>query len=208
MVQTCELRRSGINHFPPVNQSAYQRFVFGYHGCEASVADHAILSGKHLVPSENDYDWLGEGIYFWEHGPERAMEWAQEKERRGEINQPAVVGALIRLGNCFDLLDIRSTSILHEAFEVFQNGLLADGQQIPENSGGLDSLKRKRDCAVLNFLMKNFEKAGTLYPTVRGVFTEGPWAFEGSGIRLKSHIQIAVRDPSCVLGYFRPASSS
>ena len=107
-----------------------------------------------------------------------------------------MVGALIHHGNCFDLLDIRSTSILPEAFEVFRNGLLADGQQIPENSGGIDQLKRKRDCAVLNFLMENFEKTGILHQTVRGLFTEGPCAFEGSGIRLKSHIQIAVRDPT------------
>ena len=189
-----------------MNHSAYQRFVFGYHGCDASVADQAVLTGKHLSPSENDYDWLGKGIYFWEHGPERAMEWAQEKKKRGEIKKPAVVGALIHLGNCFDLLDIRSTSILAGAFEMLRNVLLADGQQIPENSGGLDQLKRKRDCAVLNFLMKNFEETGISHQTVRGLFTEGPCAFDGSGIRLKSHIQIAVRDPACILGYFRPSS--
>ena len=204
MLQNCVIRRSAINHFPPVNQSAYQRFVFGYHGCDASVADHAILSGKHLVPSENDYDWLGEGIYFWEHGPERAMEWAQEKQRRGEINQPAVVGALIHLGNCFDLLDIRSTSILAGAFEILRNVLLARGQQIPENSGGLDQWRRKRDCAVLNFLLENLETPENSHETVRGIFPEGDFAFEGSGIRLKSHIQIAVGDPACILGYFRP----
>ena len=134
------------------------------------------------------------------------MEWAEEKKRRGEIKKPAVVGALIHLGNCFDLLDTRSTGILPGAFEVFRNGLLADGQQVPENSGGLDQLKRKRDCAVLNFVMENFEKSGAAYQTVRGLFTEGPCAFEGSGIRLKSHIQIAVRDPACILGYFRPSS--
>jgi hypothetical protein len=44
------------------------------------------------------------------------------------------------------------------------------------------------------------------FQSVRGIFAEGTPAFEGSGIRLKSHIQIAVRDPSCILGYFRPSS--
>lgn len=189
-----------------MNYSAYQRFVFGYHGCDATVANQAILTGKHLSPSENDYDWLGKGIYFWEHGPDRAMEWAQEKKRRGEIRKPAVVGALIHLGNCFDLLDTRFTGILPEAFKIFQEGLLAGGQQVPENSGGFDQLRRERDCAVLNFVMKNFENSGTSHQTVRGLFTEGQSAFEGSGIRLKSHIQIAVRDPACILGYFRPSS--
>jgi hypothetical protein len=134
------------------------------------------------------------------------MEWAQDRRRRGEIKNPAVVGALIHLGNCFDLLDIRSTSILAGTFEMLRNVLFDRGQQIPENSGGIDQWRRKRDCAVLNFLMGNFEKTGISYQTVRGVFTEGPWAFEGSGIRLKSHIQIAVREPACILGYFRPSS--
>ena len=32
-----------------------------------------LLRGEPLQPSENDYDWLGRGIYFWEHGPQRAL---------------------------------------------------------------------------------------------------------------------------------------
>lgn len=189
-----------------MNHSAYQRFVFGYHGCDASVADEAIQTGNHLAPSENDYDWLGEGIYFWEHGPDRAMEWAKEKQKQGEIKKPAVVGALIQLGDCFDLLDTRHTSILPEAFERFRDELSAKNKQIPENSGGPDQLKRERDCALINWLMSQFGDNGSPFQTVRGLFTEGPPAFEGSGIRLKSHVQIAVRDPSCILGYFRPTS--
>ncbi len=42
------------------------------------------------------------------------------------------------------------------------------------------------------------------YQTVRGVFVEGEAAYEGSGFQSKNHLQIAVRDPSCILGYFRP----
>lgn len=187
-----------------MNHLAYQRFVFGYHGCDASVAENAIQTGNHLAPSENDYDWLGKGIYFWEHGPDRALEWAKDKMKRGEIKKPAVVGALIHLGKCFDLLDTQATSILSSAFEEFQQLLSDEGKQIPKNSE--DELKRKRDCALLNYLMELFSKYGVPYQTVRGVFTEGPPAFEGSGIRLKSHVQIAVRDPSCILGYFRPIS--
>lgn len=44
----------------------YQRMVIGYHGCDAATAD-VVLSGNYsLQPSDNDYDWLGKGIYFWE----------------------------------------------------------------------------------------------------------------------------------------------
>jgi hypothetical protein len=57
----------------------YQRMILGYHGCDAEIATRP-LSGDHsLAPSENDYDWLGKGIYFWEHGPQRAYDWAKEE---------------------------------------------------------------------------------------------------------------------------------
>ena len=42
------------------------------------------------------------------------------------------------------------------------------------------------------------------FHSVRGVFQEGEPAFNGAGIKLKSHIQIAVRDPRALIGYFRP----
>ena len=46
-------------------------FVLGYHGCERKVGE-TILAGKdHVTPSENVYDWLGHGAYFWENSPER-----------------------------------------------------------------------------------------------------------------------------------------
>ena len=36
-----------------------------FHGCDKDVSE-AVLSGQAtLQPSENDYDWLGNGIYFW-----------------------------------------------------------------------------------------------------------------------------------------------
>lgn len=114
-----------------MNHSAYQRFVFGYHGCDATVADQAILTGKQLSPSENDYDWLGKGIYFWEHGPERALEWAHEKKRQGEIKKPAVVGALIHLGNCFDLLDIRSTASFPKRLRCSETACLLTDSKFP-----------------------------------------------------------------------------
>ena len=55
-------------------------FVYGFHGCSRDVAE-MLLSGKDvsLNSSENDYDWLGSGIYFWEEAPHRALEWAQKK---------------------------------------------------------------------------------------------------------------------------------
>jgi hypothetical protein len=39
--------------------------VLAYHGCDASTASQ-VLNGKPFRKSQNVYDWLGEGIYFWE----------------------------------------------------------------------------------------------------------------------------------------------
>ena len=188
-----------------MNLSAYQRLVIGYHGCEASVAQKSVEGGT-LELSKNHYDWLGNGIYFWEHGPDRALAWAEERHKQGKLKKPGVVGAVIQLGNCFDLLDTRYTSILAKAFAELGRLLEKEGKPIPENTIGDDLLKRDRDCMLLNWLIPELESPpGSLrFQTVRGMFQEGGPAFEGSGIRLKSHIQIAVRDPSCILGYFRP----
>jgi hypothetical protein len=43
-------------------------FVLGYHGCDRAVAEK-LIAGAPFITSENDYDWLGSGIYFWEANP-------------------------------------------------------------------------------------------------------------------------------------------
>lgn len=83
---------------------------------------------------------------------------------------------------------------------------------MPENgdrgSVGLDDkLFRYRDCAVINFMHDEIARDPTKvepFDTVRGMFQEGPPAFEGAGFRAKSHTQIAVINSDCIKGYFRP----
>lgn len=188
----------------------YHRTVFGYHGCDKSVADR-VLGGGDFRASENDYDWLGRGIYFWEHGPERALEWAREEHRRhpAKIAQPAVVGAVIHLGRCFDLLDVRYTRLLGRVFPGYVAQQIADGRSLLTN-GGLrnqagDLLLRRLDCSMLNWTVSMMgQDAGASFQSVRGVFIEGGEAFPGSCIMEESHIQVAVRDPDCIVGVFRP----
>ena len=58
---------------------------------------------------------------------------------------------------------------------------------------------------MLNYSIPLFEEnSRSTIQTVRGVFQEGAPAFSGAGIKLKSHIQVAVRDPRAIIGYFRP----
>ena len=78
-------------------------FVLGFHGCDESVGE-SILAGKiaHLTKSDNSYDWLGTGVYFWEANPQRALDFALQvvsggKVSKGKIKKPFVLGAIIDL---------------------------------------------------------------------------------------------------------------
>lgn len=69
-------------------------FVLGFHGCDKAVAEHVLAStGKqHLRRSTNRHDWLGNGIYFWESSPQRAMEWVHALMLVGEEALCAIAG--------------------------------------------------------------------------------------------------------------------
>jgi len=68
-----------------------------------------------------------------------------------------------------------------------------------------DKVLRFRDCAVIDYTLNDLEETEHIeYQTVRGVFLEGKPAFPGSKIAFKSHIQIAVKDPACIVELFRP----
>jgi len=194
-----------------MNPLIYERQVIAYHGCDAAVRDRVIQRGGVLQMSRNDYDWLGQGIYFWEHGPERALEWAKGQKERGRIGKPAVLGAVLNLGQCFDLLDAANTDVLSRAHPRFCKSMTAGGKEIPKNEPlhpkDRDNLLRRLDCAVINWAIDQLEKQfGVTYHSVRGVFQEGELAYPESGIRRRSHIQIAVRHPACIVGYFLPSS--
>lgn len=193
------------------NPLHYHRTILGFHGCDESLLRRVLLEHQPLAPSENDYDWLGRGIYFWEYGPERAFDWACEVARRRpeRIRTPAVLGAIIQLGNCFDLLDLRHTRALRQAHAQFVQTLGREESMVPANTRrakqDADFGLRKLDCAVLNWWLNSWANSqGVPFDTVRGVFQEGDPAFPGSGIRLKSHVQVSVRNPGAVLGYFNP----
>jgi hypothetical protein len=182
------------------------RTVFAYYGClEPRAAD--LLSGaipiRDWPRSQNKWDWLGHGIYFWEHAPERAIEWARAAgARRGRGETPAVVGAIIHLGECFDLSNPRFTDILSRAYERLEKVYRDVGQVLPANSGDDEDMRRRDlDCLVLNYCLEKYAEG---FSSVRCPFLEGPPAYPGARIRRRAHIQIAVRDPSCILGVFRP----
>jgi hypothetical protein len=42
-----------------------------------------------------------------------------------------------------------------------------------------------------------------LYETVRGAFWEGERLYPNAGFRERNHVQLCVRDPAAIKGYFR-----
>lgn len=94
-------------------------FVLGYHGCDKAVGLSAI-GGQALIPSKGDFDWIGGGIYFWESDPLRALEWAQQKQKRGACNEPFVIGAVLDLRNCLDLLTRENVELVRSAYKSFK----------------------------------------------------------------------------------------
>lgn len=185
----------------------FPRVVIGYHGCLEPLASD-LLTGRKTVAdwaaSKNKWDWLGEGIYFWEHGPSRAMKWAEDKAKGKKSAKPAVVGAVIVLGNddVLDLTDVRFAPALEEAFTILKWTFDKAGIKMPVN----EAKNRKRhflDCLVINSLFAITE-IKEKYAVVRGAFEEGDPAFPGSTIRKQTHIQLAVRKPNAIRGVFKP----
>src|SRR5437870_11433255 len=113
----------------------FARIVIGYHGCTEGYARDLLLGAKpfHLwQPSTNDWDWLGRGIYFWEHSPERALRWSREKYRKRR-DKPAVLGAVLQLGRCFDLLNEALTVLLAESYQALRQAFNRKGKPLPKN---------------------------------------------------------------------------
>lgn len=183
------------------------RWILGYHGCDAKLGE-AILRGEEILkPSENDYDWLGSGIYFWENDPKRAWDWAvsmASNPRRGKnkFTNPFAIGAIIDLGLCLDLSESPSIALLKTAHEEFQKQTMVK----LVNEGTLEKPgPRKLDCAVVNFLHALRQIGGEEpFDSVRALFPEGGTMYDNAGFLERTHVQIAVRQEASIIGYFRP----
>ena len=64
--------------------------VLGFHACERKIGEEILKGTKGFKASENDFDWLGNGMYFWGNSPSRAKSYGIElKEKRNEFEIPS-----------------------------------------------------------------------------------------------------------------------
>lgn len=189
--------------------------VLAFHGCDEETYKKVLYKHEPLLPSINSYDWLGNGIYFWENSFPRAQEWAiaycernHKKHPNGGKKKPAVIGAVIALGHCLNLADYGNSEVLKNGYEILSYELALLGKELPVNRNVRDNsdlLLRELDCAVIQRIHQyNRETHKKSYDSVRGVFVEGDPVYPEAGIREKSHVQLCIVNPNCIKGYFSP----
>ena len=196
-----------------MKETLYSRrsnLILGFHGCDQSVVDKVVAGKDNLIASTNDYDWLGNGIYFWENNEARALQWAQELSKRkgSTIKHPAVIGSIVDLGYCLDLTDSQCLEELKVGYDALVFMCKEAGMEMPQNTNtgnSTDLLLRKLDCAVIETMHKINRMANKrAYDSVKGVFWEGKQLYPNAGFAEKNHIQICVCNPNCIKGYFLP----
>ncbi|MDQ2150963.1 hypothetical protein RBI22_19880 [Alcaligenaceae bacterium C4P045] len=190
--------------------------MLAYHGCDAVTRDDLVsrrLGG--LDHSQNEYDWLGPGTYFFEDDPQRAMNFAEKSAAtpgalytQRPIVTPAVVGAVLCLTSCLDM----TTQAGLSEFQLTLDVLTGYGVPLAQNDEERPLL-RKLNNQVFTALHGFREEKHTPedpfppYQVVRGAFMQGdPLGDAHSGFSLDGHIQLAVRDPSAIVGWFLPGS--
>ncbi|MFI5380453.1 MAG: hypothetical protein ACHRHE_14235 [Tepidisphaerales bacterium] len=174
----------------------YHRTVIGYHGTTADIAGR-LVDGEPFTLSNNDDDWFGSGIYFWEYAPKQAWWWAADFKRH---DHPAVVGAVIRLGHCFDLLDPANVETLKQFHADATAKWNEQGFEIPANG----NQHKKLDCAIFN-LYYDSQKSPAI-ETARAVYVPTGSAkrvWSRSWIYEQAHIQVCVRAPKNILAVWR-----
>lgn len=186
--------------------------ILGFHGCDQNILNKVLSGSETLKASTNGYDWLGHGIYFWDSSPSRAFEYANflknnPARAKRSIIIPAVLGAVINLGNCLDLLDYSNLQLVKTGYQTLK-ALEKYGYSLPKNKNvgsNNDLLLRELDCSVIEMLHRVMHHIKLPpFDSVRGVFWEGLPLYPNAGFREKNHIQICVRNPNCIKGYFVP----
>jgi hypothetical protein len=174
--------------------SDYHRTIIDYHGTTSAAVDRLVV-GDPFRAGDRDDEWFGKGIYFWEYAPKQAWWWAKKFKK---FDQPAVIGALIQLGNCFDLLDPKNLKVLRAVHARLTAKLHEEGLEVPTN----ERHHRNLDCIVFNFFYREAEEAQTPIDSARAVYVPTASAkriWRGSWIYDEAHIQVCVRSPKNIL---------
>jgi hypothetical protein len=179
--------------------------VTGFHSCDREVGLKVLNGELELIPSDNVWDWLGGGVYYWEQNPERALQYAievanKEQKNKKAITTPFVIGSHIELGTCLNLLEPKAMEIVVRAHKALEQLSEKSGEPLPVN----EKSKRNLDCAVIRYVHEIARQEGINYDTIRCAFPEGKFAYTGSNFTMRGHIEVCVINPDMIMGYFLP----
>lgn len=178
----------------------YHRTAVGYHGTRRSVALELVQRLRPFDVSDNPDDWLGHGVYFWEHGPQQAFRWAEQRRQQQGWDEPvAVVASMIRLGRCLDLLDPVNAEWLAGAYDDFVEAKQSRRETVPRNVRS----RKWLDCAVLEHWHAALEGQGRPpVDTLRAAYFPATVRrlWPGSWLSHDNHIQLCVRNLNCIVG--------
>lgn len=191
-----------------------QQFIIGFHGCDKEIAEKVVNHQIDFKHSKNAYDWLGHGFYFWENNYDRALSFAEfcrdnKGFSKGKIKNPAVLGAVIDLGNCFDLLETKSIKMLELGYDNLKTSHIASKTPLPKNIKATntddDLVHRALDCAVIEAIHKfNKSKDKQPFDSVRAAFIQGNPVYPNANFKHRNHIQICVRNTNAIKAFFFP----
>jgi hypothetical protein len=165
--------------------------VVGYHG--TSTANAIAILDRGFRVSDNDYDWLGEGVYFFQDAPLRAWQWAAEQHPQ----DPAVIRSVIRLENAIDLFDIKWFPVLKSAYQTFKQKYERNNLPLPYQSPARSKAHRL-DCEFFDYITQLLISQDEKVEAIRAVFIEGEAVFPNSAIFDLAHVQIAVKNTALI----------
>lgn len=177
--------------------------IQGYHGTTRDTAEKLASGEFSFKDSTNEGDWLGRGVYFFQDAPGRAARWARLITPGHPIG---VVQAEIELTDCLDLLDHWWFDALRATYGAFSRTGAASSQEelfvqagqarLP-STGKLFANFRDRDF-IDYYVERSAVMGGPEFNSVRSPFLWGFGLFRESFVFSRSHIQIAVRNPSMI----------
>lgn len=121
------------------------QIILAYHGCDITTRDHLVSGTTKPKVSKNSYDWLYDGMYFFEGDHERALKLAKAAATRDShsltrqpIVTPAVVGAVLDVDRMFDLSTQLGISYFKAASETLKSLHAESGKPLPQNKAAFE----------------------------------------------------------------------
>jgi hypothetical protein len=155
----------------------------------------------------NRYDWLGQGIYFFERSARRAKDWANKRNPNAEV---CVVTAEIACGvngrNCLNLASREGVDPLEEFFKGIAITLprerIVGFRRTPK-------AYQRFSCEIFDRFCERMAEIGWDIHVIRSPFGEDDYifsdpdgAFPTAQLQKKARVQIAVRDCCAIRRYW------